>query len=198
MLTFLLIISREFHLCIFVSVFDPAELLQLQEDEEERVVAYGSYALTPEQRKYCTTRKELLNVVRFTRQYRHYLLGRLFTVRTDHASLVWLMQFKEPQGQLARWMEELSQYNIILRHRAGRKHIHADALSRMPAEEEYCGAFSAGVRPEDLLVVAAGTGLLFDSQGQLAAESEAQGDAMVGVAWSYRELRVRAILTHII
>ena len=46
MFTFLLIISREFHLCIFVSVFDPAELLQLQEDEEERVVAYGSYALT--------------------------------------------------------------------------------------------------------------------------------------------------------
>ena len=161
MFTFLLIISRKFHLCIFVSVFDPAELLQLQEDEEERVVAYGSYALTPEQRKYCTTRKELLNVVRFTRQYRHYLVGRPFTVRTDHASLVWLVRFKEPQGQLARWMEELSQYNIILRHRAGRKHINADALSRMPAEEEYCGAFSAGVRPEDLLVVASGTGLLF-------------------------------------
>ena len=54
-----------------------AELIQVQ-GGEERVVAYGSYALTPEQINYCTTRKELLAVVRFTRQFRHYLLGRQF------------------------------------------------------------------------------------------------------------------------
>ena len=54
-----------------------AELLQLQEGRE-KVIAYGSSALTPEQRRYCITRRELLAVVRFTRQYRHYLLGRPF------------------------------------------------------------------------------------------------------------------------
>ncbi len=52
-----------------------AQLSQVQ-DGEERVIAYGSFALSKEQRKYCTTRKELLAVIRFTRQYRHYLLGR--------------------------------------------------------------------------------------------------------------------------
>jgi hypothetical protein len=36
-----------------------AELIQIQEGEE-REVAYGSLTLTPEQQKYCTTRKELL------------------------------------------------------------------------------------------------------------------------------------------
>ena len=41
-----------------------------------------------EQRKYCTTLKELLAVVRFTRQFRHYSLGRQFIVQTDHSSLV--------------------------------------------------------------------------------------------------------------
>jgi hypothetical protein len=41
------------------------------------------------------------------------LLGRHFTVRTDHNSLTWLMNFKEPQGQLARWLEELSQFNYL-------------------------------------------------------------------------------------
>ncbi len=92
------------------------ELIQVQ-DGEEKVIAYGSYALTPEQRRYCVTRKELLAVVRFCRQYRYYLLGRPFVVRTDHASLTWLLNFREPQGQLARWVEELSQYNMILRHR---------------------------------------------------------------------------------
>ena len=68
--------------------------------------------MTPEQQKYCTTRKELLAIIRFSRQFRHFLLGRHFTVRTDHNSLTWLMNFKEPQRQLTRWLEELSQFNM--------------------------------------------------------------------------------------
>ena len=85
-----------------------AELLQIQ-DGVERVLGYGSYILSPAQRKYCTTRRELLAVVRFTRQFRHYILGRRFYVRTDHSSLVWLMRFKNLSGMLARWMKEPSQ-----------------------------------------------------------------------------------------
>ena len=60
-----------------------AELIQVQ-GYEERVISYGSFVLTPLQRKYFTTRLELLALVRFMREYRHYLLGRKFTVRTDH------------------------------------------------------------------------------------------------------------------
>lgn len=86
--------------------------------------------LSSEQRRYCTTRKELLAVVRFTRQFRRYLLGRQFTVRTDHHSLTWLVNFRHPEGQIARWLEELSQYNMQIEHRPGRKHVNADALSR--------------------------------------------------------------------
>ena len=77
-----------------------AVLSQLQ-DGKERVICYGSYVLSPEQRKYCVTRKELLAVVRFTRQYRHYLLGREFLLRTDHNSLTWLLRFKYLEGQFA-------------------------------------------------------------------------------------------------
>ncbi|VDI27329.1 Hypothetical predicted protein [Mytilus galloprovincialis] len=108
-----------------------AELIQVQ-DGVERPVAYGSFSLTHEQKRYCTTRKELLAVVKFTRHYRHYLLGREFIVRTDHSSLTWLLHFKEPQGQLARWLEELSQYHMTVKHRPGKRHQNADALSRLP------------------------------------------------------------------
>ena len=52
--------------------------------------------------------KELLAVVKFTRQFRHYLSGRKFTVRRDHHSLTWLVNFRHPKGQIARWLEELS------------------------------------------------------------------------------------------
>ena len=119
-----------------------AELLQLQEGEE-RVISYGSFGLTLAQRNYCTTRKELLAVLRFTRAYRHYLLGRRFIVRTDHSSLTWLMHFKNAEGMLARWIAELSQYDMVIQHHPGKQHGNADALSRMP--DDYCNCYEAGI-----------------------------------------------------
>ena len=41
------------------------------------------------------------------------------------------MSFKEPEGQLARWLDTLSEYDFEIRHRAGRIHGNADALSRI-------------------------------------------------------------------
>ncbi|XP_046548023.1 uncharacterized protein LOC124257985 [Haliotis rubra] len=125
-----------------------AELLQIQKGRE-RVISYGSFALTPEQRRYCTTHKELLAVVRFTRQYRHYLLGRHFRVRTDHNSLRWLMNFRAPEGQLARWLEELSQYDLRVEHRPGAKHQNADGLSRL-ADEVECDNYRRFVELQEL------------------------------------------------
>ena len=107
-----------------------AELLQVQ-DGIERVIAYGSFSLQPCQKRYCTTRKELLAIVRFTNHFKHYLLGQEFVVRTDHSSLIWLTNFKQPQGQLARWIEELSRFNLKIEHRPGKFHSNADALSRL-------------------------------------------------------------------
>ncbi|KAK3093065.1 hypothetical protein FSP39_010650 [Pinctada imbricata] len=125
-----------------------AELSQVQ-DGEERCIAYCSFALTPEQRRYCTTRKELLAVVRFTRHFRHYLLGRPFDIRTDHSSLQWLMNLKNLNGQLARWLEELSQYMMTIHHRPGKKHVNADALSRL-SESEFCPFYQPDILPSEL------------------------------------------------
>ncbi|XP_069187217.1 uncharacterized protein [Procambarus clarkii] len=126
-----------------------AELLQVQ-GKKEKVIAYASFALTTEQRRYCTTRKELLAVVRFTRLFRHYLLGRPFTIRTDHGSLVWLIRFKNPQDQLARWLEELSQFDLKIQHRAGKKHNNADSLSREGGAQQACTHFRQDVPVQDL------------------------------------------------
>ena len=126
-----------------------AELLQMQ-DGEERVIGYGSYVLTPAQRNYCTKRKELLAVVRFTRQYRHYLLGKKFYVCTDHGSLAWLTQFRLISGMLARWLEELAQFDIEIPHPKGVKHVNADALARIPDDFIACDCYRDGVSPTDL------------------------------------------------
>ena len=126
-----------------------AELLQVQ-NGVERLIGFGSFVLDSAQRNYCTTRKELLAVVRFTRHFKQYLLGRRFTLRTDHNSLLWLMGFKNIEGQLAMWIEELAVYNKEIVHRPSKKHVNADGLSRIPDPLVQCKYYSYGCDVQDL------------------------------------------------
>ena len=68
----------------------------------------------------------------FVKQFRHYLLGRPFLVRTDHSSLLWLKRFKNPEGILARLLAVLDTYDYTIEHRKGCLHQNADAMSRKP------------------------------------------------------------------
>ena len=138
-------------------------VLSQRQGEHERVIAYGSRALTKEERNYCVTRRELLAVVHFVEAYRYYLYGRRFVVRTDHSSLRWMLQQKEPRDQLARWIQRLSVFQFDIEHRPGKKHGNADGMSRKcfrggqcfhpgPDEEEqsdYTGPHGAHVESPD-------------------------------------------------
>ena len=109
---------------------------------KEHVVAYYSAKLNKSERNYCVTRKELLAVVKALEHFHPYLYGAEFTVRTDHAALQWLKTLKVPEGQLARWLGRLEQFNYRVVHRPGRVHSNADALSRRPCEANcsHCSA----------------------------------------------------------
>ena len=69
---------------------------------ERVVIAFASKTLSRQQRRYCATNRELLAVIWAIENFRYYLLGRHFEVVTDHASLVWLRSFKNPEGMVAR------------------------------------------------------------------------------------------------
>ena len=71
-------------------------------DGKERVIADASKTLTKSERRYYVTRKELYELVHFVKYFRHYLYGKTITIRTDHGSLRWLMQYKNPERQVAR------------------------------------------------------------------------------------------------
>lgn len=112
-----------------------------RQKHEERPIAYGSKSLTKSQRRYCVTRRELLAVVTFMLEFKHYLLGREVLVRTDHSALRWLLSFKEPEDQMARWLEVLSQFDFRIEHRAGKQHGNADGLSRQGCDPEECTCY---------------------------------------------------------
>ena len=68
-------------------------------------------------------------------KFRGYLLGEEFIVITDHSSLLWLHNLKDPTRRLARWATALQAYNIKIVHRKGALHKVPDALSRAFDEE---------------------------------------------------------------
>ena len=102
---------------------------------QERALSYYSHRLSKAERNYCIARRELLAIVKAIRRFHPY---RSFTIRTDHAALRWLLNFKYPEGQIARWLEELQQYDFVVEYRCGVKHINADALSRRPRLPDGC------------------------------------------------------------
>ncbi|GFV02365.1 retrovirus-related Pol polyprotein from transposon 297 [Trichonephila clavipes] len=110
-------------------------VLSQEIDSQERVVAYWSKCLSKPERNYCVTRKELLAIVKTIEHIHHYLYGQKFLLRTDHASLTWLMNFRNTEGQVARWIQRLNEYYFDIRHRKGSSHGNADALSRRPCPE---------------------------------------------------------------
>ncbi|GFS61079.1 retrovirus-related Pol polyprotein from transposon 412 [Trichonephila clavipes] len=110
-------------------------VLSQEIDGQERVVAYWSKCLSKPERNYCVTRKELLAIVKAIEHFHHYLYGQKFLLRTDHASLTWLMNFRNTEGQVARWIQRLNEYYFDIRDRKGSSHGNADALSRRPCPE---------------------------------------------------------------
>ena len=111
-----------------------AVLSQIQ-DGRERGIAYASTTMNKHEKRYCVTRKEMLALVKFVRYFRPYLYGRKFLIRSDHGSLRWLFNFREPEGQIARWLEILAEYQFEIQHRPGRLHGNADALSRVLCDQ---------------------------------------------------------------
>jgi hypothetical protein len=115
------------------SAYGMGGVLSQDIDGEERVIAYASAALTRTQQNYCTTNRELLAALSMIKRFRHYLWGRKFTLRTDHSSLRWLMNYKDAEGMLARWIARLQQYDFDVQFRPGKLHLNADGLSRCTA-----------------------------------------------------------------
>ena len=105
-----------------------AVLSQRDENGEEHPIGYFSKKLLSREERYSTVEKECLAIKLAIQAFRVYLLGRKFTVQTDHRSLEWLHRLKENNARLTRWSLALQPYNFVVEHR---KNGNADALSRV-------------------------------------------------------------------
>lgn len=103
------------------------------QDGQDSVVAYFGKTLKKAESNYCVTR-QLLATVRTLENFHKYLYGKQFYLPTENSALTWLMSFKNLEGQTARSIQRLQEYNFTPEHRQSRKH-NANALSRRPCQE---------------------------------------------------------------
>ena len=107
-----------------------AVLSQRDGNGEDYPIAYFSRKLLPREERYSTVEQECLAIKLGVQAFRVYLLGRRFTIQTDHHSLTWLDRLKENNARLTRWSLSLQPYDFEVIYRSGKANGNADALSR--------------------------------------------------------------------
>lgn len=109
-----------------------AVLKQQHPDGSLHPIAYHSRKLKSYEQNYAITELECLAIIDAVDKFYCYLHGTHFTIHTDHASLVWLKNIKNPTGRLFRWSLKLSMYNFDIKYKKGSTNHEADMLSRNP------------------------------------------------------------------
>ena len=112
------------------SLFAVGGVLNQIQGDQEVVITYTSRSLCLSQRRYCTTRWEMLAAVVMCTHFRSYLRGAQFTLRTDHSYLRWLQKFCNEDGMFTRWYMLLGQFSVTFEYRPGAQHANADGMSR--------------------------------------------------------------------
>lgn len=123
--------SQRFFLTCDASNVAIAGILEQEGDNGVRhPIAYYSRKLNPAEKRYSTVEQECLALVSAVAYFKVYLVGRPFTIFTDHRPLRWLLNSKTTNSRLARWSLSLSEYDFDVQYRPGKANSNADALSR--------------------------------------------------------------------
>lgn len=110
-------------------------LLSQEVNNVERPICFASQKLSKSEQNYSVIQREILAARWALQQFRPYLLGRHFILKTDHNPLVYLRQQKHLKPTLARWALEFEEFTFEFQHRPGKENERADALSRAPVRE---------------------------------------------------------------
>ena len=108
---------------------------------QERPIYFASKKLSPAEERYSQIDKEGLALVVAVKKFRYFLLGRKFEARTDHKPLLGLFGKGKAipinaNARIQRWALLLSQFDFDLHYKVGKDNVIADALSRLPLEDE--------------------------------------------------------------
>jgi hypothetical protein len=118
--------NKDFLVCIYAYKEGLEGVLM----QEEHVICYESRKLNENEINYVTHDIELVSIVHALKMWRHYLLGRIFVLMTDHCGLRYLFDQPKLNAIKSRWMSLLSEFDFEINHIKGKESRVVDALSR--------------------------------------------------------------------
>lgn len=110
-----------------------AVLYQEEPDGSRRIISHISAKFNPTTQKYHVNEQECLCVLWAIRQFRAYVDGKPFILRTDSRAVTWLQRFKDSKAKLTRWALLLQEFSFTIEHVPGRRNELPDLLSRQPS-----------------------------------------------------------------
>jgi hypothetical protein len=123
--------DKPFILSCDASNYAFSAILSQEYEGKEKPLTFASRILNQHEVNYSVTEKELLAFIFVVRIHRCFLYGRKFKIITYLAALKWLITVKNHQcARLNRWVLKLSEYDLEILHRPGKKHVNVDVLSR--------------------------------------------------------------------
>lgn len=114
-----------------------AVLSHVMQDGQERPIAMSSRTLHSHERKYSQLDKEATAIKFGIHKFHNYLMGRTFTIVTDHKPLVSIFDPTKPipnilSPRLTRIAIVLTSHGYNITYRPGKQIGNADGLSRWP------------------------------------------------------------------
>ena len=105
----------------------------------EQPIVFASRTLAPAERNYSQLDKEVLAIIFGIKSIHDYVVGRKFTIVSDHKPLQYLSTKKKAIPQMAparvqRGALTLSSYDYNISYKSGKPHCNANMLSRLPIE----------------------------------------------------------------
>jgi hypothetical protein len=105
--------------------------------QQRQPIAFFSKALSDSTLSKSVYEKELMALVLCIQHWRHYLLGKEFTVYTDHKSLKHFLQQRISSPDQQCWLAKLLGYQFEVKYKPGLENKAADALSKCYDEGEF-------------------------------------------------------------
>jgi hypothetical protein len=98
--------------------------------QDGHVVAYTSRQLRKHEAHHLTHDLELAAVVHALKIWRHYLMGKICELYTDHKSLKYIFTQSNLNLRQRRWLELIKDYDLVINYHPRKANVVVDVLSR--------------------------------------------------------------------
>ena len=128
-------VQKESKVSADASAYGLGAVLLQKTDSDWKPVAYASRAMSETERRYAQIEKEALAITWACEKFSMYILGKRFSIETDHKPLVPLLGSKHLDSlppRVLRFRLRLARFDYSIEHVPGKLLYTADTLSRAP------------------------------------------------------------------